>query len=226
MRKVKHKQLSKAELNAQAKFAGEVLRIEAEAVANMQIGPTFHEAVDLILDAVTDSYVPMLRRLCERVEALGNGLLTSPKRDDFGRLLELRRAVSSTRRVASLQREVLQALAFGDPAWVLTENRLYYRDVCDRTSRIVQMVDACREGLAEAAETHLCHAIRQVSTAGKTVAVLAALAAPLLLSACIYVMRPGGVLGAMAPVAHWAALGGSAAATLALLIVLIKKRWV
>ena len=55
MRKVKHKQLSKAELNAQAKFAGEVLRIEAEAVANMQIGPTFHEAVDLILDAVTDN---------------------------------------------------------------------------------------------------------------------------------------------------------------------------
>ena len=179
-----------------------------------------------IVDAVTDSFDPMLGRLCERVEALRNGLLTSPKSDDFGRLLELRRVVYSTRRVASLQREVLQELAFGDPAWVLTENRFYYRDLCDRTMGIVQTADACSEDLAGAAETHLCHATRQASTAGRTVAVLAALVAPLLLSACIYVMRPGGLPASVAPVAHWAVLGVSALATLALLIALIKKRWV
>ena len=179
-----------------------------------------------ILDAVTDSYGPMVGRLCDRVEALRTGSLTSPKSDDFGRLLELRHVVFSMQRVASLQHEVLREIAFGDPAWVVAENRFYYRDLCDRTRRIVQAVDACEQDLAGAAEAHLCHASRQTSTASKTIAVLAALTAPLLLSACIYVIRPGGLPGAMAPVAHWAVLGGSALATLVLLIVMIKKRWV
>ena len=55
MRKVKRKQLSNADVNDQATFARGVLHAEAEAVANVQIDATFHEAVDLILDAVADN---------------------------------------------------------------------------------------------------------------------------------------------------------------------------
>lgn len=54
MGKVKRKHLSKRQLEEEASFAQEVLRVEAEAVAGIQIGPAFHDAVDLICDAVTD----------------------------------------------------------------------------------------------------------------------------------------------------------------------------
>ena len=55
MGKVKPKPLSKSGLADQASFAQDVLRAEADAVANVQIGPAFHEAVDVILDAVADN---------------------------------------------------------------------------------------------------------------------------------------------------------------------------
>jgi magnesium transporter len=188
-----------------------------------------------ILDVVTDTFAPLLERMRDQVETSRDGLLANPRSEDFGRLLDLRRTVYSTRHVLSLQREVLQAMAFGDPAWVTSENQFYFRDLCDRTKVFVQATETCREDLKGAVEAHLCHTSRQTSTASRTIAVLAALALPLLLaalalplllSASIYLMRHGGLPGSGSPVAHWAVLGGSALAALALLIYLIRKRWV
>ena len=55
MGKVKRKQRGKADLADQTAFAQQVLRAEADAVERVRIDGKFHEAVDLVLDAVADN---------------------------------------------------------------------------------------------------------------------------------------------------------------------------
>ena len=54
MGKAQRKRLSQTERDDQAAYAEVLLRAEAEAERLVQVGPTFHEAVDLVLDAVVD----------------------------------------------------------------------------------------------------------------------------------------------------------------------------
>jgi Mg2+ and Co2+ transporter CorA len=115
-------------------------------------------------------------------------------------------------------------MALADPPWVESENRSYYRDLWDRTAGIAQAVELFREGLAGAVEVHVCQASRKAAASGRTVAVLAAVAVFLLLSAAVYGLHVGALEGPAVRIARWAALGASTLAALGLLIVLIKQR--
>ena len=142
-----------------------------------------------LLSTLIDNYRPVLQRLDSGIEALEAGLLDSSKEDHLHELLKLKREVFHLYRVAASQRELLQKMGHGDPSCIGEENRVYFRDLYDRTVQILQAADLYREMLSGATETAMSMVSRRMSRAVKTLAVVATLVMPLTLIAGIYGMN-------------------------------------
>jgi magnesium transporter len=103
-----------------------------------------------VLDALTDSFFPLVQRIDERIEEMEDEALTEPGADRLAEVFELKRELSDVRRIVLPQRDLLAS--GGDliqrlPGLSGDAAHNYFRDVYDHLVRISEQVDAERDGL-------------------------------------------------------------------------------
>ena len=103
-----------------------------------------------VLDALTDSFFPLVRGIDERVEELEDKALSEPGAQQLGEVFELKRELSDLRRIVLPQRDLLAS--GGDliqrlPGLSGDAAHDYFRDVYDHLVRIAEQIDAARDGL-------------------------------------------------------------------------------
>jgi magnesium transporter len=103
-----------------------------------------------VLDALTDSFFPMVERIDERIEEMEDEALTEPGADRLAEVFELKRDLVDIRRIVLPQRDLLAS--GGDliqrlPGLSGDMAHDYFRDVYDHLVRISEQVDAERDGL-------------------------------------------------------------------------------
>ena len=105
------------------------------------------------------------------------------------------------------------------------ENRIYFRDICDHLSRIVQRADLYREMLTGATETYLSVVTSRASRAMKALAIVVTVIMPLTLIASIYGMNFGNIPGLKWENGLSVVLGAMALLGLGILMAFKKNRW-
>jgi magnesium transporter len=111
-----------------------------------------------VLDALTDSFFPVLDEADEDIERLEDAIIASPDRGQLARVVELRRRLGPMRRVALDQSDM-----FADVRTVLedlpglerdpqSEDR--FRDISDHLQRMSEVLDAARDRLTAALELY------------------------------------------------------------------------
>jgi magnesium transporter len=154
---------------AQQRFEGEPPKTEEEAIYR-------------VIDALTDSFFPVLEAVDERIDDLMDQMLESPSQDQREELFHLRRKLIELRRIATPQRDILAR--GGDilgrlPGLEADDARDWFRDVYDHLVRISELIDSYRDLLSGALDLYLSTVSNRLNSISKQLTVVATIFLPL-----------------------------------------------
>ena len=142
-----------------------------------------------LLDAVIDSYFPILEEYGERLETLEDEIITQPHLDTIARIHEIKRDMLTLRRVIWPQREALNALLRDDISFITTETRLHLRDCYDHTVQLIDLVETYRELGSDLTDVSLSSISNRTNEIMRVLTVIATLFIPLTFIAGVYGMN-------------------------------------
>ncbi|HVX33145.1 MAG TPA: magnesium transporter CorA family protein [Solirubrobacterales bacterium] len=134
-----------------------------------------------VLDALTDTFFPLLEDLEGRLEALDEEIFSAPSPEHLQPLTELRRDLVALGRVATPQRDML-ARHIDDILEVPgleADSRDYFRDVYDHAIRISDQIDSYRDLLIGSRDAYLSVTSNRLNEISKQLTVVATIFLPL-----------------------------------------------
>lgn len=142
-----------------------------------------------IVDAVIDSYFPVLDALGERLELLEEEVMGDPTEATVTRLHAVRRELVGLRRVAWPHRDMMNTL-IRDSGGVVTEaTGIYLRDAYDHAMRIIELTDSMRDLSADLLSTYMSVVSNRMNEVMKVLTIIATIFIPLSFIAGVYGMN-------------------------------------
>lgn len=134
-----------------------------------------------ILDALVDSFFPLLADMDDEIDGLEAAVLSNPSEDQLQRLFALKRQLVAMRKVVSPQRDLFATSVdriAGLPGLELDE-RDYFRDIYDHLIRISDLIDSYRDLLSGATDLYLSTVSNRQNDVMKQLTVIATIFLPL-----------------------------------------------
>lgn len=129
-------------------------RIEAAQPNRLRTRKADYLAYALI-DAVVDSYFPVVEITGDKIDDIEDEMLSSPQQHQARQLHALKRSAHTLTRALWPLRDGLAALVRTEAAYVAPETRVYLNDTLDHTLRLIEMVESQREMLTGLIDMHL-----------------------------------------------------------------------
>jgi magnesium transporter len=143
----------------------------------------------VVLDAVVDSYFPVLDAMDAYIERLEDALFKRPQPRTLDRLFAAKRSLLALRRVAGPQRDMVSLLMRHDSVLVEERLRAYFRDIYDHLLRITEGIDTHRDLLAGAVEIYLSLTSNRLNEVVKVLTIITAVFASLAVITGVYGMN-------------------------------------
>lgn len=134
-----------------------------------------------VLDALTDTFFPVLERLDDRIERLDGEIFERATPDQLEEISALRRQLVELRRIVTPQRDLL-ARGIDDILEIPgleVDSRNYFRDVYDHSIRISDQIDSYRDLLAGSRDAYLSMVSNRLNQITKQLTVMATIFLPL-----------------------------------------------
>ena len=150
-------------------------RLEAQAPRSEQF------VVYRVLDALTDTFFPVLDHLDDRIERLDGEIFERATPRQLEEISALRRQLVELRRIVTPQRDLL---ARGiddilDIPGLESDSRNYFRDVYDHSIRISDQIDSYRDLLSGSRDAYLSVVSNRLNQITKQLTVMATIFLPL-----------------------------------------------
>jgi len=182
-----------------------------------------------IVDALVDSYFPMMARFDDKIDELEEAILAQPTEAQMGTLFAMKRQLVSLRKLVTPERDMMATLLAGssDLPGMTDESERYFRDLYDHLIRLSDLVDSYRDLLTSAVDTHLSTVSNRLNEVMKQLAIIATIFLPLSFLTGFFgqnfawLVRHLGGSGVFVV----AGLGSEAVAVVALLYLFRKRGW-
>jgi magnesium transporter len=134
-----------------------------------------------VVDALVDSFLPVLNRYDERLELIEQAMFASPSKEQLQDVFRMKRRLLILRRVIGPQRDVFARLtgSLGDVPGMTRETERYYRDVYDHLVRLTERLDAQRDLMTGAIDLYLSSSSNRLNETMKQLTVIATIFLPL-----------------------------------------------
>jgi magnesium transporter len=142
-----------------------------------------------ILDAIVDSYFPILDDISDRLDDLEDITFRSYRPEHQKEIFRLKKELVTIRRVVAPERDVLNVMLRRDLPMFDREVIAYFQDVYDHTIRVTDAVDTYRDLLSNALEFHLTLASNRLNQVMKTLTASSIILMSMTLIASIYGMN-------------------------------------
>ena len=134
-----------------------------------------------VLDALTDSFFPVLAEMDDEIDELEAAVLVRPNDEQLERLFSLKRQLVAMRKVVTPQRDLFarsidQIAALSG---LKLDERDYFRDVYDHLIRISDLIDSYRDLLSGATDLYLSTVSNRQNDVMKQLTVIATIFLPL-----------------------------------------------
>ncbi len=160
----------------------------ADARSRLRTGEPGFLAYALI-DAVIDSYFPVLERLGEELEDLETAVLTRTDASLMADLHRAKRAVVELRRTIWPHREMINAILRDEPRAFDGQTLIYLRDCYDHVAQLMDIVEADREFVSDLFDVHLSRINLRMNEIMKVLTAIATIFIPLSFIASLYGMN-------------------------------------
>jgi magnesium transporter len=142
-----------------------------------------------LLDAIVDSYYPILERCSERLEELEEELLSQPTRQTLHEVHVMKRELLLIRRAAWPMRELIVQLQRDEHRGISDTTRTYFRDVYDHSVQIIDLIETYREITAALTETYMSAVSNRMNEIMKVLTIIGTIFIPLTFLAGVYGMN-------------------------------------
>jgi magnesium transporter len=159
-----------------------------KGVGGLRAGGPDHLAYALI-DAVVDSYYPMLERYGEDVETLEMEVLAAPLRRTVRRIHEVKRELLTLRRAIWPHRDAINSLLRDQSPLISDDTRLHLRDCYDHTVQIIDLVETYREVASGLMDVYLSSVSNRMNEIMKILTIITTVCVPPTLVAGVYGMN-------------------------------------
>jgi magnesium transporter len=179
-----------------------------------------------VLDALTDSFFPLLEDLEDRLERLDEEIFSRPSPSHLQPLTELRRDLVMLGRVATPQRDLL-ARHIDDILEVPgleADSKDYFRDIYDHAIRISDQIDSYRDLLIGSRDAYLSVTSNRLNEISKQLTVVATIFLPLSFIVGFFGQNFGWLVRNINSAADfWLIGGGSMVVSLVVLMVWLRR---
>ena len=142
-----------------------------------------------LVDAVVDSYFPILELYGDRLEDLEDEILSSPQRKAVARVHRIKRDLHLLRRAVWPLRDAVSLLARDPIPMIQPETRIYLRDCYDHCIRIMDLLETDRELCSDLMEVYLSSVSNRLNEVMKVLTIFMTIFLPPSLVAAIYGMN-------------------------------------
>jgi magnesium transporter len=134
-----------------------------------------------ILDALTDSFFPILAGMDDEIDDLEASVLANPTDRQLERLFSLKRLLVTMRKVVTPQRDLFARSVdqIAQLPGLQLDERDYFRDVYDHLIRISDLIDSYRDLLSGATDLYLSTVSNRQNDVMKQLTVIATIFLPL-----------------------------------------------
>jgi len=135
----------------------------------------------LIMDTLIDSFFPVLSDFDDSIDDLEGAILKNPTEAQLGTLFAMKRQIMTIRKVITPQRDMIAGLNAGmvEIPGMADSGAAYFRNLYDHLIRISDMVDAYRDLIGGAMDTHLSMVSNRLNVIMKQLAMIATIFLPL-----------------------------------------------
>jgi magnesium transporter len=141
----------------------EVQRRLSRGSTPLTVSPSY--LMYLFIDAVVDSYFPILDHMEEEIEDLGDQILTNPSQDMLNRLFDLKKTLVDMWRVVWPQREIMNNLRDHNLALIHQDQLMpYLRDISDHLMWIADMISTFRDTLTSIMDLYMSAVSNRLNT--------------------------------------------------------------
>jgi magnesium transporter len=132
-----------------------------------------------IIDNLVDDYWPMIEILDAETEWIEDQVFANAKPEMMERMIALKRALVTIRRVITPQREVLNRLARDDFEVVDSKDRIFFRDIYDHLVRLHDLTESMRDLLSGTMDAYLSVINNRMNEVMKILAIITTLFMPI-----------------------------------------------
>jgi magnesium transporter len=184
-----------------------------------------------VLDALTDSFFPILAGIDDEIDELEAAVLADPTEQQLERLFSLKRQLIAMRRAVTPQRDLFARSIdqVAELPGLELDERDYFRDVYDHLIRISDLIDSYRDLLSGATDLYLSTVSNRQNDVMKQLTVIATIFLPLAFITGFFGQNFGFMVNHLIT-AEWEfwviGVGSMAATVVAFLIFFRRKGWV
>jgi magnesium transporter len=142
-----------------------------------------------LLDAVIDSYFPVMDRLSDQVELIEEEITTSPDPDLIRRIHDLRGQLLNLRRAIRPHREMVNELSRDENLLISSETHVFLRDCYDHVVQVIDTVDTYRELTSDLRDFYLSMVNNSMNEVMKLLTIISTIFIPLSFVAGVYGMN-------------------------------------
>jgi magnesium transporter len=142
-----------------------------------------------LIDAVVDSYFPLLESYGERLDALQDEVIGQPTRHTVARIHDARNDLLTLRRAIWPLRDVVSSLLREGTPHVADDTRIYLRDCHDHTVQVIEILENFRDIVSSLMDVYLSSVGHRMNEIMKVLTIFAALFIPLTFITGLYGMN-------------------------------------
>lgn len=142
-----------------------------------------------VLDAIVDSYLPILDHMADLMDELEGEVVDQPSRTILSKIHRARRTILHLRKDINPQREALHVLWRAEIPYMKKETKNYIRDVYDSTNQFLEFLETYRELTADVYQIYLSGLQVQLNEVMRVLTVIATVGLPMALASSLYGMN-------------------------------------
>lgn len=142
-----------------------------------------------LMDAVVDWYFHVIEALGDRIEKIEEDIMEDQNRYDLLELYRIKRELIFLRKQVWPLRDMISTLNREPHALIQESSTLYFRDLLDHSTRIIDSVETQRDLIAGLMDVHLSSNSNRMNEVMKTLTILSSIFIPVTFIAGVYGMN-------------------------------------
>lgn len=142
-----------------------------------------------LMDAVVDWYFHVIEKIGDKVEEIEEEIINSPKRESLIQLYSMKREIIYLRKQVWPLRDMISNLLRSDSELITANTQLFFRDLQDHSTRIIDTVETYRDVLGGMMDIYLSTNSNKMNEVMKVLTIMSSIFIPVTFIAGVYGMN-------------------------------------
>ncbi|MBA2613442.1 MAG: magnesium/cobalt transporter CorA [Bacteroidetes bacterium] len=178
-----------------------------------------------LMDAVVDCYFDSIEKIGDKVEKIEEEIINEPKRESLIELYRLKREVIYLRKQVWPLRDLISNLLRSESAFITDSTQLFFRDLQDHSTRIIDTVETYRDLLSGIMDIYLSTNSNKMNEVMKMLTIVSSIFIPVTFIVGVYGMNFEFMPELKSPYGYWTVWGIMLTIIVGQIIYFKKKKW-